>query len=180
VILSDTRCLSGIESAYEDIDYRGKVKRSQFETAASELKVRFTGGASRTHMIQQAVKSTAGEDKVAVNVNADEAAVLGTGLYGAGLSRQFKTKEIKVSDVYMYDIQVTYTTVPKDGGSPKTISSTIFPSSSKTGSKKTLTFKRKDDLSIKLSYVLAKQVASPSLTRSSPLAIILRELWKPK
>lgn len=103
-------------------------------------------------MIQQAVRSTAGETKVAVNVNADEAAVLGAGLYGAGLSRQFKTKDIKVSDVYMYDIQASYTTVPKDGGSPKTITSTIFPPSSKTGSKKTLTFKRKSDFSIKLLY----------------------------
>ena len=103
-------------------------------------------------MIQQAVKSTAGENKVAVNVNADEAAVLGAGLYGASLSRQFKTKDIKVSDVYMYDIQASYTTVPKDGGSPKTITSTIFPPSSKTGSKKTLTFKRKNDFSIKLLY----------------------------
>lgn len=103
-------------------------------------------------MIQQAVRSTAGEDKVAVNVNADEAAVLGAGLYGASLSRQFKTKEFKVSDVYMYDVQASYTTVPKDGGSPRTITSTIFPPSSNTGSKKTLTFKRKDDFSIKLLY----------------------------
>jgi hypoxia up-regulated 1 len=30
-----------IESAYKDIDYRGKVKRSQFEAAADDLKVRF-------------------------------------------------------------------------------------------------------------------------------------------
>ena len=30
-----------IESAYKDIDYRGRVKRSQFESAASDLKMRF-------------------------------------------------------------------------------------------------------------------------------------------
>jgi hypoxia up-regulated 1 len=103
-------------------------------------------------MIQQAVRSTVGEDKVAVNVNADEAAVLGAGLHGASLSRQFKTKDIKVSEVYTYDIQASYTTEPKEGGSTKTITSTIFPPGSKTGSKKTLTFKRKDDFSIKLLY----------------------------
>ena len=133
-------------------------------------------------MIQQAVKSTAGEDKVAVNVNADEAAVLGAGLYAASLSRQFKTKDIKVSDVYMYDIQASYTTVPKDGGSPKTITSTIFPPSSKTGSKKTLTFKRKTDFSIKLLYkkmpfawvIVTRIVASP-LTGLSHPAIIPKE-----
>jgi len=103
-------------------------------------------------MIQQAVRTTVGESKVAVNVNADEAAVLGAGLHGASLSRQFKTKDIKVSDVYMYDIQASYPTEPKDGGSPKIITSTIFPPSSKTGSKKTLTFKRKNDFSIRLLY----------------------------
>jgi hypoxia up-regulated 1 len=133
-------------------------------------------------MIQQAVKTTAGEDKVAVNVNADEAAVLGAGLYGAGLSRQFKTKDIKVSDVCMYDIQASYATVPKDGGSPKTITSTIFPPNSKTGSKKTLTFKRKTDFSVKLLYkktpfvcVLMIQIVASSLTRLLHPAIILRE-----
>lgn len=138
-------------------------------------------------MIQQAVKSTAGENKVAVNVNADEAAVLGAGLYGAGLSRQFKTKDIKVSDVYMYDIQASYTTVPKDGGSPKTITSTIFPPSSKTGSKKTLTFKRKNDFSIKLLYKKTPFVCAPivrtvasSLTRLSHPVIILKESSKLK
>jgi hypoxia up-regulated 1 len=134
-------------------------------------------------MIQQAVRTTVGENKVAVNVNADEAAVLGAGLHGASLSRQFKTKEIKVSDVYMYDIQASYTTEPKEGGSSKTITSTIFPPSSKTGSKKTLTFKRKHDFSINLLYkktpfvcVPVTPVVTSSLTRPLDPVIILTEL----
>jgi len=146
-----------------------------------------TGGASRTPMIQQAVKTTVGENKVAVNVNADEAAVLGAGLHGASLSRQFKTKDIKVSDVYMYDIQASYTTEPKEGGSSKSITSTIFPPSSKTGSKKTLTFKRKDDFSIKLLYkkvpfvyALVIRVVASSLMGFFRPAAILRELSRPK
>ena len=36
-----------------------------------------TGGATRTPMIQAAVKAAVGESKIALNVNADEAAVLG-------------------------------------------------------------------------------------------------------
>ena len=138
-------------------------------------------------MIQQAVKTTVGENKVAVNVNADEAAVLGAGLHGASLSRQFKTKDIKVSDVYMYDIQASYTTEPKEGGSPKTITSTIFPPNSKTGSKKTLTFKRKDDFSIKLLYKKTPFVCVPMdraidfwLTGCLHTAIIPRESLKQK
>ena len=138
-------------------------------------------------MIQQAVKSTVGENKVAVNVNADEAAVLGAGLHGASLSRQFKTKDIKVSDVHMYDIQASYTTEPKEGGSSKTITTTIFPPGSKTGSKKTLTFKRRDDFSIKLLYKKTPSVYVPMirgvfiwLTEYFHPVIILKELSRQK
>jgi len=103
-------------------------------------------------MIQHAVKTTVGESKVAVNVNIDEAAVLGAALYGASLSRQFGTKDIRVSDAYMYDIQASYHTEHKEIGSFKTITSTIFPPSSKTGSEKALTFEKKNDFSIRLFY----------------------------
>ncbi len=43
-----------------------------------------------------------------MSVNADESAVLGAALYGASVSRQFRTKDIKVSDVIPYAIQVSY------------------------------------------------------------------------
>jgi len=36
-----TTQITQIESAFKDIDYRGKIKRSQFEAAASDLMVRF-------------------------------------------------------------------------------------------------------------------------------------------
>ena len=114
-------------------------------------------------MIQQALRATVGGSKVAVNVNADEAAVLGAGLHGAGLSRQFKTKDIKVSDVYMYDIQASYPTEPKEGAPSKTITSTIFPPGSKKGSRKTLTFRRKNDFSIKLLYKRTPFVCVPTI-----------------
>jgi len=103
-------------------------------------------------MIRDAIMATVGEDKVAFDVDVDEAAVLGAGLYGASLSPQFKTKGIKVSDVYMYDIQVSYPTESKRKGTRKTITSTIFPPSSKTGSEKVLTFKGKHDFSMRLFY----------------------------
>jgi hypoxia up-regulated 1 len=95
-------------------------------------------------------------DKIALNVNADEAAVLGAGLYGAGLSRQFKTKDIKVSDILAHDIQAAYFTGPATPNArPRSISSSIFPAGSKTGTKKTMTFKRKEDFDIFLDYKTA-------------------------
>ena len=97
-------------------------------------------------------------NKVAVNVNADEAAVLGAALHGASLSRQFKTKDIGVSDICPDDIQVSYPSEPKENVQPRTINTLVFPAGSKTGSKKTLTFKRKDDFTIKVGY---KKVPAP-------------------
>ena len=119
-------------------------------------------------MIYQAVKAAVGERKVVANVDPDEAAVLGAGLYGASLSPQFKTKGIDVSDIYVYDVMVVYSPKHEDGSPTFT---TVFPPGSKTGSKKTLTFKNEDDFSIGLLYrkipfvcVLMIRVVVPPLT----------------
>jgi len=101
-------------------------------------------------MIYQTVKAAVGDNLVVVNMDADEAAVLGAGLYGASLSPQFETKGIDVSDISMYDVMVSYPIKPKEA-STKSFT-TIFPPSSKIGSKKTLTFKNKNDFSVELLY----------------------------
>jgi hypothetical protein len=118
-------------------------------------------------------------DRIAQNVNADEATVLGddplcfrgsivslmlslslslslpgAAFYGAGLSRQFRTKEIKVNDVMAHGIQASYFAAPSAANvRPRTINTVIFPAGSRMGTKKTLTFKRKEDFSVWLDYV---------------------------
>ena len=88
-----------------------------------------------------------------VSLNTDEAAVLDAGLYGAGLSRQFKTKDIRLTDIAPYDIQVSYIAEFKiSGGKQRTINTLLFPAGSKAGTRKTLTFKRKDDFNLLLNY----------------------------
>ena len=112
-----------------------------------------TGGTSRVPLVQSALKSLVGASKIAVNVNADEASVLGAALYGASLSRQFKTKNIKVNDISLFDIQATYWAAKAtDNARVRSITTTIFPAGSKVGTKKVLTFKRKEDFSIYLDY----------------------------
>ena len=104
-------------------------------------------------MIQDAVKAAVGANKLAYNVNAGEAAVLGAALHGASLSRQFRTKDIRITDIGPYDIHISYQAESKQPGArPRTINSLVFPSGSKTGTKKTLTFKRSDDFKVKLGY----------------------------
>ncbi|PCH43121.1 actin-like ATPase domain-containing protein [Wolfiporia cocos MD-104 SS10] len=177
ILSANADAMATVESVAFDIDYRSKITRADFEVACADLKGEFTrpifdalanagitlndvtsvilsGGASRTPMIQAALKAAVG-DKIAMNVNADEAAVLGAALHGASLSRQFKTKDIKVTDIGAYDIQVSYPAEAKSSNSnakPRTINTLVLPSGSKTGSRKTLTFKRSDDFSVKLAY----------------------------
>jgi hypoxia up-regulated 1 len=88
--------------------------------------------------------------KAAFNVNADEAALLGAAFYGASLSHQFRTKEIKVVDVLVHDVQVSYAAESKVA--TRVINTSIFPAGSKHGAKKTLTFKRTDDFNVTLVY----------------------------
>jgi hypoxia up-regulated 1 len=79
--------------------------------------------------------------------------VLGAALHGAGLSRQFKTKPIKITDIGVYDIQTSYFAASTSANArPRSISTVLFPAVSKVGTKKILTFKRKEDFDIYLDY----------------------------
>ncbi|KAJ3847020.1 Hsp70 protein-domain-containing protein [Lentinula lateritia] len=176
ILSANNEAVAHVESLAFDIDFRTKVTRSQFEIACEDLKSRyvqpiidamangeissdklvsviFTGGSTRVPMIQTAVKALVGDDKIALNVNADEAAVLGAALHGASLSRQFKTKDIKLTDILAHDIQASYLAAPAvEGSKTRTITTLIFPAGSKVNSKKTLTFKRKEDFRIHFDY----------------------------
>lgn len=172
ILSANSDATSTVESVAFDIDFKTKVTRSEFEDACKDLHSRFarpiydalanaelslanissvilTGGNSRTPMVQTAVKAAVGEDRIALNVNADESAVLGAALYGASLSRQFKTKDIRVTDVLIHDIQASY--FASNPGT-RTIHTTVLPAGSKHGARKTLTFKRKEDFSVILNY----------------------------
>lgn len=176
ILSANNDATSQVESVAWDVDFKTKVSRAQFENACADLESNFvqplydalanagldlsnitsvimTGGASRTPMIQAAIKQAVPADKISFNVNADESAVLGAALHGASLSRQFKTKNIKVQDTIPFDVQATYFAAgATDTSRPRSISSNIFPAGSKVGARKTMTFKRKDDFTIYFDY----------------------------
>ncbi|THH27975.1 hypothetical protein EUX98_g6205 [Antrodiella citrinella] len=186
ILSANADATASVESLAFDIDFRTKVTRNDFESACRDLKPRFvgpiydaldfagltmdnitsvilTGGATRTPMIQSAIKAAVGDAKIAKNVNTDEAAVLGAALYGAGLSRQFKTKDIRISDIGIYDIQVSYEAEAKSASAKlRTINTVVFPAGSKVGSRKTLTFKRKDNFALRLNYKDQPLLGHPS------------------
>ncbi|KAG9101171.1 lumenal Hsp70 protein [Ceratobasidium sp. 392] len=165
---------TGVEGLVGDTDWKSKLERRDFEKACEDLYWRFQqpmldaiaetgvgladvqsvilhGGNTRVPFVQTVLKSTVGSAKIATNVNADEAAVLGTAFYGASLSKQYKTKAIKVTDAVARDVVLSYVAEGKgkDGG-PRTINTLVFPARSATGVKKTLTLKRKVDFEVTL------------------------------
>ena len=91
------------------------------------------GGNTRVPFVQSAVRSVLGdaEDRIAQNVNTDEAAVLGAAFYGAGLSRQFKMKNIEVVEAAVEEFRMG--------------DEVVFAKGAKLGSRKTLSFPADDD-----------------------------------
>ena len=144
-----------MESLYDDIDYRSRLSRDTVEAAfepsfavfqapitdaltASNLSlanltsVILFGGNTRVPLVQAAVRFVVGDDeRIAQNVNTDEAAVLGAAYYGAGLSRQFKMKSIDVKERSMADIRMG--------------DDVIFEKGAKLGSRKTLSLPADED-----------------------------------
>lgn len=98
-------------------------------------------------MVRSAIKDFVSEDKIAQNVNSDEAAVLGAAFYGATQSRQFKTKEFRVIDLTLNGVEVGY-----NSESGKRIESGLWKSGSKTGGRKTLKVRRGEDFELDFKY----------------------------
>ncbi|EAU87647.1 hypothetical protein CC1G_09108 [Coprinopsis cinerea okayama7 len=186
ILSANTDVMSQVESVAWDIDFKSKIERSTFENACKDLHHKWTlpiqdaldsagltmenitsvilhGGTSRVPMVQAAVKKFVGPEKISLNVNADEAAVLGAALHGASLSRQFKTKNIKISDILVHDVQASYfATASTANTRPRSITSVLFPAGSKPGTKKTLTFKRKEDFDIFFDYKRTPAIGFPT------------------
>ncbi|KAF5017083.1 hypothetical protein F66182_11039, partial [Fusarium sp. NRRL 66182] len=125
---------ASFESLYEDIDFRYKITRAEFEDMASEHAERITvvisdalkmanldivdidsiilhGGVSRTPFVQKVLEKVSGSaEKIRSNVNSDEAAVFGAGFRAAELSPSFRVKEIRISEGGFYSAGVKWNT----------------------------------------------------------------------
>ncbi|KAI2631865.1 stress protein ORP150 [Hypoxylon sp. NC1633] len=127
---------TSFEGLYNDIDFKYKITRADFETMAeahaervsatvqkaldiAELDVKqldsiiLHGGTSRTPFVQKQLEQIAGSDKLRSNVNSDEAAVFGAAFRAAELSPSFRVKEIRISDGAFYPAGMKWTS-PQD------------------------------------------------------------------
>lgn len=130
VLSANTNTAASFEGLYNDIDFRYKISRADFETMADAHSVRVNaavqdalrmagltvadldsvilhGGATRTPFVQRQLEQIfGGASKLRTNVNADEAAVFGAGFRAAELSPSFRVKEIRISEGAVYGVSM--------------------------------------------------------------------------
>ncbi|KAH7342642.1 Hsp70 protein-domain-containing protein [Rhexocercosporidium sp. MPI-PUGE-AT-0058] len=135
ILSANQNTQSGFEGLYEDIDFRYKITREDFEKLTESYAARVSatmqkaldmagleisdidsvilhGGAIRTPFVQKELEKFIGNpDKIRTNVNSDEAAVFGAGFRGAGLSPSFRVKEIRASEGAAYAAGVKWTNI---------------------------------------------------------------------
>ena len=133
VLSANAAAAANIESVMNDLDLHVNIQRSEFEdllradglldsfaSPINELLKRtgrslssidtvvLSGGSSRVPSVQAALRAAGiPEDKLAKNINADEAAVMGAALFGATFQPQLRMKPLRVEDLQPYSIEMT-------------------------------------------------------------------------
>ncbi|KAJ3140974.1 Hypoxia up-regulated protein 1 [Geranomyces variabilis] len=175
ILSANTETFASVEGLIQDLDFRTKVTRAELESMSTDLAARvaapvqqvlkqanitlddldsliLVGGGARVPFVQAALADLVGERRIAKNVNADEAAVMGAAFRGAGLSAQFRVRQIKVKDVNMHPVEVAYDAEPKESVATRNFHTTFFSDKTVLGAKKLMTFKRQSDFEFSLAY----------------------------
>ncbi|ETS01480.1 heat shock protein 70-like protein [Trichoderma reesei RUT C-30] len=132
VLSANQNTQASFEGLYEDVDFKYKISRADFETMAKAhvervnaaikdalkaanleigdlTSVILHGGATRTPFVREAIEKALGSgDKIRTNVNSDEAAVFGAAFRAAELSPSFRVKEIRISEGANYAAGITW------------------------------------------------------------------------
>lgn len=168
ILSANQNSQSSFEGLYEDVDFKYKITRAEFEALAEAhasrvgaaiqgaldmagLKVGdldsviLHGGATRTPFVQKELEKVFGTgDKIRTNVNSDESAVFGAGLRAAELSPSFRVKEIRISEGAAYPAGIKWV---DDKG--KARHQRLWTTTSHLGATaKEVTFNNKDDFSV--------------------------------
>ncbi|KAF2816269.1 heat shock protein 70-like protein-like protein [Mytilinidion resinicola] len=175
VLSANSNTGASFEGLYEDVDFKYKIARTQFEELASDFTARVDGpitqalgaagltvseldsvilhgGAVRTPFIQKRLESLIGAAKLKSNVNADESAVFGAAFKAAGLSPSFRVKEIRDIDIQGYQVGVQYTWNLKERFQK------LFTPTSPVGTTKDIPFKMMDEFEFTLHQGIPSQV----------------------
>ncbi|KAL2109064.1 hypothetical protein VUR80DRAFT_3010 [Thermomyces stellatus] len=191
---SDTQ--TSIESLYEDVDFKYKLTRADFEAMAASHAERIeavvkdalnlaglqvsdltsailNGGVTRTPFVQRALADVLGStDKIRTSVNSDEAAVLGAGFKAADLSPGFRVKEIKIHEAANFAAGVKWT-----NPSGKEQHQKVFtPTSHVAAAPKEVTLPNHEDLSVTFYQLVGDQERDTNVLTTKNLTGSVAEL----
>lgn len=160
-----------IEGLMDDIDFKAKVTRAEFEAlcedlfdrvpgpvkdalAASEMnmdeieQVILVGGATRVPKVQDVLLKAVGKEELSKNINADEAAAMGAVYQAAALSKAFKVKPFLIRDAAVFPIQVEFNRETEEEDGLKTMKHNkriLFQRMAPYPQRKVITFNRYTD-----------------------------------
>ncbi|RKP34265.1 heat shock protein 70 family [Dimargaris cristalligena] len=175
ILSTNVEARSSIESLLDGHDFRTTVTREQLESLTEDLVPRFiqpiddalaranmtlaeiqsvvfVGGGLRVPFIDRVLREYVGDDKVARNINGDEAAVKGAALHAASMSMQLKAKGISLKDIVPYPVEVVYGETGSDIVSPPLPPTLIFPADADLDSRRAISFRHASDFAVRLRY----------------------------
>jgi len=196
VLSANANTQASFEGLYEDVDFRYKITRAEFEELASSHAARvgvaiqkgldmaglevkdldsviLHGGAIRTPFVQKELEKFVGTaDKIRTNVNSDEAAVFGAGFRGAGLSPSFRVKEIRASEGAAFPAGIKWTNINEKPQHQRLWQATSF-----LGAEKQYSFKNQADFSINFyQHVASSENVSPGSAEKETLTLTTQNL----
>ncbi|TVY80538.1 Hypoxia up-regulated protein [Lachnellula suecica] len=196
VLSANANTQASFEGLYEDVDFRYKITRAEFEKLAEahaarvgvamqnaldvaglEVKdldsVILHGGAIRTPFVQKELEKFIGSaDKIRTNVNSDESAVFGAGFRGAGLSPSFRVKEIRTSEAAAYAAGIKWTNIYEKPQHQRLWQPTSF-----LGAEKQYSFKNQKDFTIDFyQHVAGSENVSPGSAEKELLTLTTQNL----
>ncbi|XP_064029093.1 hypoxia up-regulated protein 1 isoform X2 [Pogoniulus pusillus] len=179
VLSANADHVAQIEGLLDDIDFKAKVSRQEFEDLCSDLfqrvpgpvqqalssaemnldgidQVILVGGATRVPKVQEVLLKAVGKEELGKNINADEAAAMGAVYQAAALSKAFKVKPFVVRDAAVFPIQVEFTREVEEDDKSKSLKHNkriLFQRMAAYPQRKVITFNRyTDDFEFYVNY----------------------------
>uniref|UniRef100_A0A7N8YMR5 Hypoxia up-regulated protein 1 n=1 Tax=Mastacembelus armatus TaxID=205130 RepID=A0A7N8YMR5_9TELE len=178
VLSANVDFMAQVEGLMDDIDFKAKVTRAEFEKLCADLfervpgpvqdaltaaemkldeieQVILVGGSTRVPKVQEVLLKAVRKEELGKNINADEAAAMGAVYQAAALSKAFKVKPFLVRDATVFPIQVEFTRETEEDGikTLKQNKRVLFQRMAPYPQRKVITFNRyNDDFAFDINY----------------------------
>ncbi|XP_048093279.1 hypoxia up-regulated protein 1 [Alosa alosa] len=179
VLSANAEFMAQVEGLMDDIDFKAKVTRTEFEELCKDLfdrvlgpvqdalssaemsldeieQVILVGGSTRVPKVQEVLMKAVRKEELGKNINADEAAAMGAVYQAAALSKAFKVKPFIVRDAAVFPIQVEFSRETEEEDGTKSVKHNkriLFQRMAPYPQRKVITFNRyADDFVFNINY----------------------------